>query len=232
MRKLLFASLAFVALSSAPALAYTWNGFHWGVHAGGAWGKNTATDINGYNGAPGHNWNYNSNGPIIGGQVGFNFMGPPLPPSWLVGIELAAGYMGLSGSGADPLSPSSDTVAKTKTDFYATLLGRVGHFWAAPWMTYVTGGVIGINTNVSVNDNCSAAPCGAGLTSGGNTSFRTGWAVGAGIEYAPSGSLVSYRLEYLYFDVGSTTFTGSLSGAASNWKVKTTGNIVRFAINF
>ena len=241
MKKLIYAAVAAVALVSSPAGAFTWNGWHWGIHGGGAWGNNTATDINGYNTSPGHAWNYNSNGLIGGIQLGCNRVSgapslcpllPAPPPSWLFGYELDLGYMGLSGSGADPLSPAGDTVAKTKSDFYAAFRGRIGHFWSPAWLTYITAGVIGINTKVSVTDACNTGACGGGLTSGSNTSFRPGWTAGGGIEYAPSGSPVSYRLEWLYFDIGSVTFSGSLSGANYNWRVRTTGNILRFAINF
>jgi outer membrane immunogenic protein len=65
------------------------------------------------------------------------------------------------------------------------------------WMPFVTGGV----AFGSVNTGCCAA---AGAVS--TTATRTGWTVGGGVEvmFAPKWSA---KLEYLYADLGNTTYS-------------------------
>jgi opacity protein-like surface antigen len=62
-----------------------------------------------------------------------------------------------------------------------------------------------------------------------------GWAAGAGMAWAMSGS-VSLKLEYLHYDLGSASDRGSSVPPISafvtkyNWEAK--GNLLRAGVNF
>jgi outer membrane immunogenic protein len=66
--------------------------------------------------------------------------------------------------------------------------------------------------------------------------WRTGWTLGGGAEYAVTNRL-SVKGEYLYYDLGSTTLGGVetpppiILRQAASYAFKTRGNIVRLGLN-
>jgi outer membrane immunogenic protein len=202
MKKFLLGTVALVALgATVPALAadlgarpaytkapvyaapiYNWTGFYIGGHVGGAFAGDNSLSGN--------------DGRFLGGvQGGFDYQ---FAPSWVLGIE--AQYSWLSSNNNGRLFPGGVLVT-SNNDQLGSVTGRLGYTWG-PALLYAKGGYAwkdGNNVNVTTN---GAA---VGFTTNGN--HRDGYTVGGGLEYmfAPSWSA---KVEYQYYNFGSTTFTG------------------------
>ncbi len=104
-------------------------------------------------------------------------------------------------------SPTATTNAKI--DWYGTLRGRLG--WAqGPVLFYGTGGLA--YGNVDLNSSISANPL---FLSSQTSSVKTGWVLGAGIEYMwqPNWFL---SLAYQYVDLGSVSLASSTGFAGGS----------------
>jgi outer membrane immunogenic protein len=234
---------------AAPMMApaFDWNGFYIGAHAGYAWGRTSIVDsgaptavppVNAYNRVTGDSWSFRTSGLVAGGQLGWNWWINPL----LFGIEADLGYLGARGSGFAPAGCAAfgcDTVGSVRSDFYATLRGRLGVTAGPDLLLYVTGGGIGINQRTSVIDACSAFPCGAAVTSAEDRSFRLGWTAGGGAEWHIPGTKWSVKGEWLYYDIGGKRLSAlaflpptMLSSGPFNWDTKSTGHIARVGLNW
>ncbi len=226
------------------APVWGWDGLYIGAHAGYAWGRTSVVDrgspgggVPAYNTVPGDNWTFRTSGFVGGGQIGWNWWTNPL----LFGVEADLGYLGLKGSGTAPAGCAffaCDTVASVKSDFYATLRGRLG-FTAGDVLFFVTGGGIGINQRTSVVDNCFLAPCGGAITNAVDSSFRLGWTAGGGIEWHIPGTQWTVKGEWLYYDIGSRQLSAPAflppaiaPSAPFLWNTKSTGHLARLGFNW
>jgi outer membrane immunogenic protein len=231
MKKLLLGTVALAALGAgatanaadlgvrravvAAPVAYTnWTGCHLGGAVGNEWGNSdpwsttSATTLGLFNGptaAPNTPLNngFSMNG-FIGGfyggcdyQVGY----------WVFGIE--GDWSSLNKSGQTFEIPPFNTlfVNEAQERWIATVRGRLGYA-VDRWMFYVTGG--GAWVRIDSSEWSILAPSATGVT---QSDTRSGWTVGAGLEYGLSYGW-SVRSEYLYVQIPSfTTFTpGSGTG--------------------
>jgi outer membrane immunogenic protein len=215
-----------VSLGSSPATV-GWRGLYGGAHLGGAWGSTTAYDTSGINSLSDY-WSAAPSGVVAGLQLGYNWQNGPV----LYGVEGDLGYLGLAGSAASTYVPFGyDASTKTDSGFYMTLRGRVGVIMNQ-WVFYATGGYIGTDTTVSILEACDAVTCGTQENiSGSNSSFRSGWTLGGGIEGELSPSWTA-KVEYLYYDLGSRTVTTHGTGGPNNWTIDTDGSLVRAGLNY
>ena len=128
--------------------------------------------------------------------------------------------------------------AKANLDWLGTTRARLG-FVATPdnrLMFYATGGVAygGGSSNFSAYDAQNNI-----FLTGSPSSSRVGWTIGGGVEYAITNN-ITIKGEYLYYDLGSTTFTSPVPAAfasLSRASVATTkytydGSIVRAGVNY
>jgi len=215
---------------SNPEEPRVWQGFYIGINAGYAFDlQSEVSDLDFLNaGPPVRTFSFDSDGPVAGGQVGFNLQ----PLSWLVlGIEGDAGYLGVHGRARQPGSPPGGTFAEINPGVYATARGRVG--WARDnWLLYVTGGWFGSDYERRVEDNeiCS---CGFQLGHAANDDFKSGYTVGGGLEWLFREHW-SLRVEYLYFNVGDGTVTVPIfqQGPFRFGFDDDGGHIVRGGVNF
>ena len=213
----------------APAPVYipppfTWTGFYVGANIGGIWknGNNTGSLV-----VPGtfiflqgdlpNGGNSGNSGVIGGGQAGYNWQ----TGMFVLGVE--TDFQGTSVSrsvdriGPTFLFPNGQTDflsvhAKASLDWLGTTRARVG-FVATPdnrLMFYGTGGVAyaGGSSNFTVFDNLG------GVWTGSPSSSRTGWTLGAGVEYAITYNW-TLKAEYLYVDLGSKTITTAANAFAA-----------------
>jgi outer membrane immunogenic protein len=207
---------------------YDWTGLYAGLHLGGAWADTGAYDNQGYN-RIGDAWGANSSGFLAGGQLGYNWQ-----VGWLMlGLEGDIGDLGLNGNGTSHFAATNfDTSSATDADFYLTARGRLG-IVADHWMIYATGGYFGAETRVSITDTCTIAPCGPSSISAKDSSFRSGWTAGGGIEASLGGPWTA-KAEYLYYDLSDRTVSGLAGGAGPrfSWDLDTHGNMVRAGVNY
>jgi outer membrane immunogenic protein len=184
----------------APAAIYNWTGFYLGGHVGGGFANSSWSDP-----FSGTNNNFSSSGFLGGAQVGANVQFNAL----VLGVEGDFSYtgLGLNGSGIDSIGNGINTDIK----WTSTVTGRVGAAFDR-LLVYGKGGVALAQDQSSFTD-----VFGNGASS---TFMRTGWTVGAGLEYGLTKNW-SAKIEYDYLTFGSqglnfaTPTTPSYSSNAS-----------------
>jgi outer membrane immunogenic protein len=225
----------------APVAAYNWTGCYIGANAGGAWGRsNVSETITAAGGAftdPNHlavnaadSPTLNPNGFTGGGQTGCNWQ----TGKFVLGLETDFDYFGLSGSqtatGTFPIGGGTFTVTNSvKTNWLFTARPRLGYA-IDTWLPYITGGLAVTQikyatTYADVTGNTEAA---------GQSSTRTGWTIGGGLEHVFSQNWTA-KIEYLYANFGSTATSGPVlpsNGQTFNHNVSLTSQIVRAGINY
>ena len=151
---------------------------------------------------------------VAGAHVGYNWQGG----AWVYGLEADISAINLNSEMNTvfllpiPIPPPTAN-ANAEVNWYGTLRGRLG--WSSgPVLLYGTGGLA--YGRVELNSSISAGPL---FLSSQTSSVRTGWVVGAGIEYMwrPNAIL---NIGYQHVDLGtvslaSTTPGGNLSQSAS-----------------
>ena len=233
----------FKAPRVAPIGPTNWTGFFVGGFAGAAIGR---TDIDFVNGATGTRpW---VGGGIGGFNAGYNYQ---LPNLWVLGVEgdiaaanirggrtagtatgltLLPGGVGSVQTGFSPLF----FTATDKTNWQATLTGKVGYAWGRT-LIYGKGGVAFEDSSISVNcvfgpaavlDNKACLNQALANTAGFSTPWytRVGWTIGYGTEF-DLGKNWSAKAEYNYLSFGrhnalATDGTTVLSDRADISQVK------------
>jgi outer membrane immunogenic protein len=177
----------------APVVAamYNWSGFYIGAHAGGGWSEKCFTFVGASDGC------HDADGWLAGGQVGFNVQSG----QFVFGVEFSGSWADINGSHTALLVPADSY----STDINSLLLftGRVGMAFDR-LLIYVTGG------GAWVRDEFSYAAAGIGTST--TKQNRTGWTVGAGLEYGLSPNW-SIAAQYNYVDLGDKDVT--FGGAAA-----------------
>ncbi len=227
----------------APVAAVsTWTGFYVGASLGGEqanvnWTSNSI--VSSGLGVPftvdgSSPRRFNSSNGRFGGFAGYDYQ---FAAQWVAGIVLDAAYFdstvttagvpgcavvcvaGFPGPGVD--------VSSVRAKWDASARARLGYLLTPDVLIYGTGGVAFQNfTNsatcqTSVSDPiCVFNGAGTAFSTATNSSTRTGWTVGAGIDARIFGNWM-LRAEYRYSDFG--TWNNSLLLAA-NTPITTTAN--------
>ncbi|MBN9081596.1 MAG: hypothetical protein BGP04_11360 [Rhizobiales bacterium 62-17] len=126
----------------------------------------------------------NTNGFIGGGHVGYNYQ---MNNSFVVGLE--GDFEGTSLKGSRAFFPG--VLVKNRINWQASIRARAGVAFDRA-LIYATGGV----AFAGLRNELIAPPF---SVSASNT--RTGWTIGAGVEYALTNNW-SARVEYRYADFG------------------------------
>jgi len=180
-----------------PAL-YDWTGLYLGGNIGAGFMRDNATQWSGVpvtfpivGSIP-----VNPNGALGGGQVGFNYEFAP----WVVGIEgMWSGAVSMSStSNVSAPTTSTGTLGLTTNLFWlASVTGRVGYAHD-DLLFYVKGG--GAWESVKYLESIVGA---AALQT--ITDTRSGFTVGAGIEYGLTENF-SAKVEYDFYDFGTQNY--------------------------
>jgi outer membrane immunogenic protein len=254
----------------APAPVYNWTGWYVGLNAG--WvdlnaDANTNAVITSTSTAPinatniaataTNQLNNRADGFIGGGQVGYNYQ---FSPAFVAGFEAdiqgTTPHSNASVSSAvvgnalvtPPANWMAATTVSSRLDYLGTVRGRLGWLATPAFLLYGTGGLayggVKSSTSIDFTNTGGALP---GFTSGSFSDTRTGWTAGAGFEWMffPSWSA---KLEYLHYDLGSTTYgTGGYSAGnvgltifpgtgipaiSTSTTVDFKGDIVRAGLNY
>ncbi len=165
----------------APPPAYTWTGPQVGALVGWNW-STFDTTVNRPSGSSGKG-GLNSNDFTGGMYAGYNYQ---VSPNFVVGGEADLVYYG--GSHARTLDGVN---VKAQTNWLSTVRAKAGFAWER-FLVYGTGGV---------------ALAGSEVTAQGakDDGIRAGYAVGGGVEALVTDHITS-RVEYLYTDVGDSSF--------------------------
>ncbi len=199
----------------APAL-FDWSGIYVGVNGGYTWGSSATTMgissatlaavppiIPTVNAAG--TQSFQTSGGTVGGQVGYN---QQLNSFAVIGVEGDMNWSGLRGSiyssNAIPVIGGAFGVLQTvRTDWQATLRGRIGLLPMDHVMVYATAGLAlaGLRYTSSFSDTFAETETGVA------NKTRAGWTVGGGIEYAITPNW-SAKVEYLHAQYPTTSATG------------------------
>ena len=268
--KLLAAALACIAAVSSAAAAdlpyrtapggfapavpppFTWTGFYIGGNAGAVFNGGNTSNIFG-NGpvlanaiADGTRPSFESDrntGFSGGGQIGYNVQFGTVgfggaPGGFVVGVEADAVYTGVDNT--QIFESDRASILTTRTDFIGTVRGRLG-YGTGNFLPYITGGFA--YGEVSNNTNFYG-PASALLYRGAESSLRTGYTYGGGLEIAIPvtsfvnvfhASAVTIKGEILRYQLGTNDL---LIASTTNVKpgytqsIRTDGNLVRLGINY
>jgi outer membrane immunogenic protein len=204
MNKIVIASVAGVALSATaawsadlpaqmpykagPMLAapFSWTGLYLGVHVGGARGEWTNSETTGIL-PSGSN---NASGVLGGLQVGYNYQFS----NFVVGIEADYSLSDLRNTTALPIAFTDQANRITNM---GTVTGRLGYAMDQ-WLIYAKGGFAWARERSEI-----IVPF---VFDAEATQDRTGWTVGAGLEYG-MGANWSAKVEYDYLDFGTKNYS-------------------------
>lgn len=220
----------------ARAGYYGWTGFYIGGNLGGSWANNDATYFQPLFLGSG-TASFSQASVIGGGQVGYN---------WQIGATVLgaeADFDARHWSGSATVAPfvgvPTALVNLTQEEnWLSTVRGRIG-FTYGNALLYATGGVAFGETQNSYTEFVTTNAAQTRTLSDSTT--KTGWAAGAGVEYAMWKNVpgkVSLGVEYLYVDLGDTTLSqgtstaGGLPFPPSQATFKDRWNIVRAKLNW
>ena len=238
------ADLAVKAPYVAPV--WSWTGFYIGGHVGAGWGttKSNLTSINATGvGLVPVNFPIAQNsrsGFLGGGQIGYNYQS-----GWAVyGVQ--ADIAGLDVKGTTPCITVLSCTAKS--DWLATVSGRVGGVVADKTLIYAKGGAAWMNTThtLTIPGAAIGGIGGIGGLGGAAASVSTentafGWLLGFGAEYAFSPNWTAFiEYDYLDFDTKNsalnlTALAAGLGGAGTavaNVDFKNKLSIAKIGVNY
>jgi outer membrane immunogenic protein len=229
----------------APTAApFSWTGFYIGGHVGAGWGDKKWSDwfdpINEL-GTVGPDASYKVNGPLAGGQIGYNFQS-----GWTVfGIEADASWTDIKGNGNnDPfVFPGIKSgfgcldlngACTSKIEALGTITGRLG-VAVDRVLFYAKGGAAWVQERHTVRAFDLSAPNDPLFNFTSTTSqTRWGWTAGAGIEYAFTNSW-SAKVEYNYLDFGKDEVSFTLpapTGFGVGGTLHQTLHVVKGGLNY
>lgn len=207
------ADMAVKAPMLAPTPISTWTGFYVGGHVGAGWGttESALTSITGPGLlAAGLNLPIAQNsrsGILGGGQVGYNF-----ESGWAV-FGVQGDIAGMDVKGTTPCLTEFSCTAKS--DWLATVSGRVGGVVADRTLVYAKAGAAWLHTEHSFSvPNLSGLGMGGGFGGFAGASTDTtalGWLIGFGAEYAFTRNWSAF-IEYDYMDFERKNAALNLTG--------------------
>lgn len=202
---------------ASPAL---WSGLYFGAHAGYGWGdteiKDGGTDIRdpnipphgAFSCAPALTGNYcgtpfelSPEGGLAGIQLGYNVQRGNL----VFGVEGEFGWLNIDDGYVldrpDTIvdKPDDQDFGSVEYGLYGTLTLRAGYAFDKA-LVYVKGGLAFADIETEAYDIDEGRPYERSRAR--SSGVQTGWALGAGLEYALS-DRISVKAEYLYMDFGS-----------------------------
>jgi outer membrane immunogenic protein len=198
--------------SPPPPAIYDWTGIYVGGHIGGGLLVDSVSQ-NGF--SPGGfnltgTGNLRPAGVIGGAQVGANYEFVP----WVVGVEASWTDSAINGNtligcvatcvapGPTPIGSERFT---SQAEWFAALTGRVGYA-ANDWLFYAKAGGAWMNVRYTEDLLGLAGPAGGvTITSQVINDNRTGFTVGAGIEFGLVENL-SGKIEYDFYDFGRKNY--------------------------
>ena len=222
----------------APIPIFSWTGCYIGGHIGGGWGRKTFDVRFADEDFAPFSVRDKTSGFLAGGQIGCDYQ---FAPNWVIGIEGAASWADIKGTTDISFEGLLDAVESAsvhaKTDFLASATGRLGFAWDC-WLGYVKGGIAWGHDKYNVASTVVFPDWQeAGTFAGSET--RTGWTVGAGVEWAflPNWSA---KLEYDFYDFGArnVSLPGTINGdegleiSSVDAHIKQQIHTVQFGINY
>ncbi len=244
---------------------YSWTGFYAGVSGGYGWnkGSNSLTGIDAFGlykasiGPPPtapfpDSIDSASKGVLGGATVGYNYQ---IGQS-VLGVEADFSKSNIRGSNSfvsadfGVFAPITTTQQDKKLEWLSTLRARVGYLPTPALLVFATGGLAFGKGSASTSTTVTPSPTGgfpadciAGspaanfyCNTGSGERTMTGWTLGAGFE-AMIAQNWSLKAEYLYYDLGTITYTTATTvlfagTPALQTSARFNGSIARVGVNY
>jgi len=268
--RLLQTSAAFITLLASPVMAadmsvktplpppaapvFSWTGVYFGLNAG--WlgadnsmvnqatpGVDAGVDVQDLAALSTGEFSLGNKSGFIGGaEIGYNYQFN----NWVAGIE--ADIQGIASQAVNSsITSTSGTLSSTLTGsmdtrWLGTLRGRLGFLPAPTLLVYGTGGLayseISASTSLAQSDTSNSFT-GSGTGGDGFAELVAGWTAGGGVEWMFTQNW-SAKIEYIHYDLGTTSFTWQATDSAINigtvyqseaTSIHNQGNIVRVGLN-
>ena len=201
----------------APA-PYNWTGFYLGFQSGGAIAETNWDFV-----PPGGvQSDHIGSGGLIGGTIGLNYQ----VGSWVWGIEGDYSYANIRGS---INCPNNVFRCESELESFGTIRGRLGYA-VGPMLFYATGGAAVGHLEMSTDNLAGVAVPPSGTRRNSVSDTQWGWTAGVGFEYAAMSSPLTWKIEWLYFDLGEERY-GDL-GAGDFADIHYRGNLIRTGLNY
>jgi outer membrane immunogenic protein len=245
------------ALPPVAPVPYTWTGCSVGGHVGAGWSRTDFSDpgsplvdgsgsIPNITEEPGQNIRVNSGAGFLGGvQAGCDYQ---FAGNWVIGIGGDVSWANINGHTNDPFDlifggkNGGPITLASKTDRLATLTGRIGYTWDHV-LLYAKGGAAWAHDRYSVSNLTlvSGVPCSADgdvtnvACNATASTNRTGWTVGAGLEWAFAQNW-SFLAEYDHYGFDNKTLSFSdpntIVPIVALLNVKQNIDVVKVGVNY
>lgn len=241
MRKLVAATLSTMALSVGSAVAadlpvrvpvsqpplivpvYNWSGCYLGGQIGYAWAEDSNRETVTATGATSlftPATNAKPRGGKLGSYLGCNWQVPA--SAVVVGLEGDIDWASMSDTVNFTNTGAPPDHYETKIRWQGSVRGRLGYAFNR-LLVYAAGGFA--FANINEHDVTGAT----GIATD-NSSTRSGWTVGAGLDWAFAGNWVA-RIEYRYADFGTFSYNPAVfAGFTENHDI--TENAVRIGLSY
>jgi outer membrane immunogenic protein len=231
-----------------PVPVFSWTGCYVGAQVGWGWGRKDITAAasevseSGFvEFAEGGRSRIDTSGAVFGGQVGCDYQfggfgkgtGYGGPWNWVIGIQGMGLGTDINGFGNQPFASDFSDVVRVKTDFLASVTGRLGvTIWDPRVLFYVKGG------GAWAHDRWDFSPF--FFNDVHPSQSRSGWTVGVGTEWAFAPNWSAW-VEWDYYDFGhknlfnsSATFAedGGTDTFSEAWRAKQWINTVTVGVNY
>jgi outer membrane immunogenic protein len=177
-------------------------------------------------------------GVLAGVQFGYNWQSGKL----VYGLEADWSWSDMGGkktvspiiqNNGTPYPGAGYLSAGQDTRWLSTLRGRIGFTPSDPWLLYFTGGLAAADVKYTANSDFR--PSGTEQYPASFSKTKWGWIAGIGAERFISEKW-SARLEYLYYDLGSTSRTAAgvplNPPFAVDYRWETKAHLVRLGVNY
>lgn len=214
-----------------PVAAFSWTGCYVGGHVGGAVNDSNLTAYPGAGAtaaavaANTTSYGFSDTSFTGGVQYGCNRQ----YGQWVIGMDSSFSWAGINDSVTAAYAAAAGVGARTETltqtlDWYSTTRGRLGWLPQQNLMVYVAGGLATGRVDSSYSNTLGFA--------GSDDSFRWGWTIGGGLEYALSRDWF-LRAEYMYVDLGSYSYDSPGAGGTT-WTtdVDTKFHVARVGLSY
>ncbi len=196
----------------SPVPVFSWTGFYAGVHGGYGWSNFSGNDpVAGPSTVRAKGW-------LAGAQIGYNYQ----INQFVIGAEGDYSWANVKNTQDGALGPGS--TASLKSDFFATAALRLGYAIDRT-LIYGKAGGAWTRDKYDITD---------GIGGFANGKFnRTGWLLGAGVEYAFWNNL-SAKVEYNFLSFKSINETLTTGGglAATTPSVGLKTHLVKVGLNY
>lgn len=216
------ASQAYASARYAAAPVASWTGLYLGGNAGVV-ASATRFDVptSGSFVTVGDNVDIYGKGFTGGVQAGYNWQ---VAANWVVGVEGDFGALSMSRSytSINTLNGTNDTLLSAKSDWAATVRGRVGYAWDRS-LLYATGGAAVVHVKDAWTDGAGAFA--------ETDDAKWGWTAGGGIEAALTANW-SVKTEYLYIDAGKVDVADAATPGGSGATFSHRYHVARAGLNY